>query len=203
MLTMCPHTLVINPPLKNANTYHFLPLYEKRYKRSLLQELQLRESWMVKQFRNDCTPFLFVANVDIRSQIGGRATRHQYEERVSRKHFVTRQDLRNITRAVRSYSHHRHCEDAISVDRIVAELSQENPASVIAYKCQGSPHPEYPTLQDDTFLLVIMTSYQSQLFEEFAYKVVCMDSTHKTNEYRFKLITLLVVVGFHKGRLMH
>ena len=61
----------------------------------------------------------------------------------------------------------------------------------------------HPTLQDDTFLLVIMTSYQSQLFEEFAYKVVCMDSTHKTNEYRFKLITLLVVDAFHKGRLMH
>ena len=135
------------------------------------------------------------ANVDIRSQIGGHATRHQYEERVSRKHFVTRQDLRNITRAVRNYSHHHHCEDAISVDRIVAELSQENPASVIAYKCQGSPHPSRR--------LVIMTSYLSQLFEEFAYKVVCMDSTHKTNEYRFKLITLLVVDVFHKGRFMH
>ena len=70
---------------------------------------------------------------------------------------------------------------------------------MIAYKCQGSQHPEYPTLQDDTFLLVLMTPYQSQLFEEFGEKVVCMDSTHMTNEYRFKLITLLVVDECHKG----
>ena len=53
--------------------------------------------------------------IDVRSQIGGRAACHQYEERVNRKHFVTRQDLCNITRAVHSYSHHRHSEDAISV----------------------------------------------------------------------------------------
>ena len=45
--------------------------------------------------------------IDVRSQIGGRAACHQYEERVNRKHFVTRQDLCNMTRAVHSYSHHR------------------------------------------------------------------------------------------------
>ena len=47
--------------------------------------------------------------------------------------------------------------------------------------------------------IAIMTQYQAQLFQEFSYKIVCMDSTHKTNEYRFKLITLLVVDEFHKG----
>ena len=137
--------------------------------------------------------------LDIRSQIASRTARHQYEERVNRKHFVTRQDLRNMTREVHNYRHHRHAEDAISVDRIVAELSQESPSPVLAYKRQGFQHSKYPTLQDNTFLLVLMTSYQSQLFEEFGHRVVCMDSTHKTNEYWFKLITLLVIDEFHKG----
>ena len=44
-----------------------------------------------------------------------------------------------------------------------------------------------------------MTEFQAQLFEEFGSKVVCVDSTHKTNEYKFKLITLLVVDECHKG----
>lgn len=136
----------------------------------------------------------------MRSEIGGREARHQYDEQVNRKHLLTRQDLRNITRAVRSYRHHRHSEDAISVDRIVSELSQESTPPVIAYKPQGSKHNNYPTLHESTFLLVLMTAYQSQLFAEFAHKVVCLDSTHKTNEYRFKLITLLVVDEFHRGK---
>ena len=196
---MCQHTLVTNPPLLNANIYPFQTLYGRKCKRNMLQELQLRESWMVccRIMRYNYVSYLLIA--DIRSEIGGREARHQYEEQVNRKHLVTRQDLRNITRAVRSYRHHRHSEDAISVDRIVAELSQESSSPVLVYKSQGSKHPDYSNLQDSTFLLVLMTAYQSQLFAEFGHKVVCLDSTHKTNEYRFKLITLLVVDEFHKG----
>ena len=44
-----------------------------------------------------------------------------------------------------------------------------------------------------------MTEFQAQLFEEFGTKFVCVDSTHKTNEYKFKLITVLVVDEYHKG----
>ena len=113
--------------------------------------------------------------------------------------MVTRQDLCNITRVVRNYKHRRHSEDAISVSRIVAELSRENPSPVVVYKSQGSKHPDYHTLQEDTFLLVVMTPYQSALLEKFGHKVLCMDSTHKTIAYKFKLITLLVVDEFHNG----
>ncbi len=68
-----------------------------------------------------------LATTDIRSELGGHAARHQYKERVTRRHFVTRQDHRNITRVVQNYSRHCYSEDAISVDRIATELSQENP----------------------------------------------------------------------------
>ena len=51
---------------------------------------------------------------------------------------------RNICRKVREFSNHRHLEDAISVDRIVAELRQESPSPILLYKPQGILDPEIP-----------------------------------------------------------
>ena len=51
----------------------------------------------------------------------------------------------------------------------------------------------------DTFLLVLMTEFQTSMFEMFCPKIVCVDSTHKTNQYRFKLITVVVPDEYHNG----
>ena len=40
-------------------------------------------------------------------------------------------------------------------------------------------------LEKESFLLAIMTKFQAQMFEMFSHKVVCVDSTHKTNPYGF------------------
>ena len=39
------------------------------------------------------------------------------------------------------------------------------------------------------------------LFNAFSHRIVCLDSTHKTNHYRFKLLILVVRDEFHNGRL--
>jgi len=70
---------------------------------------------------------------------------------------------------------------------------------VLFYKPQTSENAEHPLLQEESFLFILMTEFQAQLFEEFGSKLVCVDSTHKTNECKFKLITLLVVDEYHKG----
>ena len=141
----------------------------------------------------------FLLSLDIRAELGGRTGRDQYQDCATRRHFITRQDLRNITRKIRDFAHHRHSEDATSVDRIANELLREVPSPVLFYKPQNSRNAEYPCLQEESFLFVLMTEFQAQLFEEFGNKLVCIDSTHKTNEYKFKLITLLVVDEYHKG----
>lgn len=136
---------------------------------------------------------------DIRSGVAGRTTRTSYSETTERKHFVTRQDVRNITRPIKDFSRHRHAEDAISVDRIVTELMKEEPSPILAYKQQGFKHSSYPSLPDESFLLIIMTGFQAKLFCEYASKILCIDATYRTNEYKFKLITLLVVDEYRKG----
>ena len=37
------------------------------------------------------------------------------------------------------------------------------------------------------------------MFEKFSQKVVCIDSTHKTNPYGFKLVTIVVPDEFKNG----
>ena len=113
------------------------------------------------------------------------------------------QDARNIVRKMENALKHRHSNDALSVDRLVKEL--QNETTIIAYKPQGIhddvQYPAYPLLTEDNFLLVIMTEFQCDMFKKHSEKVVCVDSTHKTNPYGFKLVTIVVPVEFQDGLL--
>ena len=100
---------------------------------------------------------------------------------------------------LRNFTQHRHTEDAVSLHQIVKELSMESPSPVLLYKPQGTEDVEFPTLAKDTFLLVIMTEFQATLFETFSEKITCIDSTHKTNQYRFKLLTIVVPDEYRNG----
>ena len=55
-----------------------------------------------------------------------------------------------------------------------------------------------PLLKEENFLLAIMTEFQAALFMKFS-DLLYAYSTHKTNEYGYKLITVLVVDEFHNG----
>lgn len=134
----------------------------------------------------------------IRSDLGQRQSREKFTEKASRRHFITRQDCRNIGRKIRDFSQHRHADDAISVDRIVRELCSEPKSPILLYKAQGADKPEIE-LPTNTFIIAIMTEFQAQLFNAFSQKIVCLDSTHCTNQYRFKLVTLMVADEFTNG----
>lgn len=94
-------------------------------------------------------------------------------------------------------------EDAISVDRIVKEFREEVYTNTLLYKPQGIRDPEFPNLAEDTSLFVIMTSFQASMFEAFCSKITCLDSTHKTNQCRFKLLTVVVPDEYHNGRSLN
>ena len=160
-------------------------------------------------------------HIDVRGFIGKRDQRQNFMQNVTRQQFVTRQDCRfvtnaatydytyrvfnnysiyrNICRKLNDFSRHRHSEDAVSVQRIVEELRLESPSPMLYYKAQGVKDPKHPKLAEDTFLLVLMTNFQAGLFELFGNKIVCQDSTHKTNQYRFKLTTMVVPDEYHNG----
>ena len=134
--------------------------------------------------------------------MGKRHNRKDFIDKASRKHFITRQDCRNIARKLRDFSQHRHADDAVSVDRIVQELHNEEKSPVLVYKAQGASDPDL-SVPSDTFLLAIMTEFQAEVFNAFSSRIVCLDSTHCTNQYRFKLVTLMVADEFRNGMSTH
>jgi hypothetical protein len=76
----------------------------------------------------------------------------------------------------------------------------EEPCPVIAYKPCGKKNEKYPLLREENFLIVLMTDFQADMFSQWS-KMACVDSTHKTNDYGYKLITLLVIDEFRKGNV--
>jgi len=47
----------------------------------------------------------------------------------------------------------------------------------------------------------MMTDFQATMFRKFP-ELVCVDSTHKTNEYGYKLVTVLVADEFKNRKLI-
>ena len=118
---------------------------------------------------------------------------------VSRKHLITKKDVRNVEVKVRDRIIIHHKDDARSVQLAVAELQQESYNPILAFKPQGCTDSKFSTLAEDTFLLVLQTQFQKRLYELYGGCVLCIDSTHGTNAYRFKLITCMVRDHFGQG----
>ena len=93
-------------------------------------------------------------------------------------------------------------DDHTSVDAWVEQLNEMGEDSpVLIYKPQGAqPTEETPGLSASDFILALQTVTQRQLMMKFGNgNVVCLDSTHGTNQYDFNLVTVMVVDDFGEG----
>ena len=137
---------------------------------------------------------------DIWSGVGDRAERHNFNSIAQREHFITRQDIRNISKSVVDMSAVNHADDAQSVVAIVKKLANEQYNPVLLHKPFGVKDENFPELPEDSFMLVIQTEHEKELFEKFSSGVVCVDSTHNTNQYNYKLITLMIRDNHGQGK---
>ena len=88
---------------------------------------------------------------------------------------------------------------------LVKELQAEPYNPILLYKPQGITDPKLPGISKDGFILALQTEFQRDLYRQYASTVTCIDSTHKTNAYDFKLVTLLVHVvdEYREGIAIH
>ena len=138
--------------------------------------------------------------VDVREDVGDRQNREAFDQCVSRRHFLSKSDINNIRVKVDDRIIKRHEDDATSVSLLVSELHEESFDPVLYFKRQGSKSPEHPSLPEETFILAIQTKFQLELYKQHAPTILCIDSTHGTNQYRFKLITIVVPDDLGKGQ---
>ena len=85
-----------------------------------------------------------------------------------------------------------HTEDAHSVDHLLNKLWKESYVPALLYKPQGIVDPNISTPKDRS-ILARQTEFQQDVYLQYASSVVFIDSTHKTDVYDFKLLTLMVI----------
>ena len=132
-------------------------------------------------------------------------TRHvllifSFSENVTRKHLVTGRDILNIKTRVQDQAIIKHRDDATSVMLAVAELQQEKFNPVFYFKQQHVVDELYPQFSREAFLLMLLSEFQQRMYLRFASKILCIDSTHDTNAYKFKLLTAKVADDFAVGK---
>jgi hypothetical protein len=126
--------------------------------------------------------------------------RNSVSDEFERIHLIQRKDINNIQRSLKLEGGQRHSDDATSVAAWVEEMRGKGEDNVVLfYKPQGVDD-ERRALKRDDFVIALQTPIQAEMFKKFGEgKVVCVDATHGTNAYDFKLITLLVVDEYGEG----
>jgi hypothetical protein len=84
-----------------------------------------------------------------------------------------------------------HPKDGNSVLCWVEQLLNED--ALLAFKASADPVPEGSTLAADSFVLIIQTNYQKEVFQMLGNSFMGIDATHNTTHYEnFNLFTLIV-----------
>ena len=126
--------------------------------------------------------------------------RENVVEGITREHLVTKQDVHNIQNQYNVEGVMRHSNDLTSVCAWVEELISSPNNPVLLFKAQGEEQPHgMDNVGSDDFILGIQTDFQLDMLCKYGHMCICMDATHGTNMYDFKLITLLVHDEFGEG----
>ena len=136
--------------------------------------------------------FCEIFHTDVRETVGDHNKLEDFDQSVSRRHFLTKSDVRNIRVKVEDRIIKRHEDDATSVTMMVAELQQESFNPILIFKPQGEKDQTH-SLPIESLVLAIQTQFQQELYKKYVSTIMCIDSTHGT---RFKLISIVVVASY-------
>lgn len=119
------------------------------------------------------------------------------KDNLERIHLLTKKDLFNIKKIYNLQNDSvTHSIDSIGLEGWITEMTD---SVVRLYKRQGQLDPNFPELEEQDFLLVIMNDAQLEILKKCAEECVCVDATHGSNPYNFELTTLLVIDEMREG----
>ena len=104
-----------------------------------------------------------------------------------------------------NYGRRLHPDDSKSTYLLVKKLQEEEFNAVLLYKPQGDKIVIGPKIYNELdvgknlFAIGLQTKQQLDVFIKHSNKIVCIDSTHETNQYEFPLVILVVADEFNKG----
>ena len=104
-----------------------------------------------------------------------------------------------------NYKKRMHRDDSTSTFLMVKKLQQDDFNIILVYKPQGEKILRGPKMYDDIdlknniFAFGFQAKEQLKMFQKHAHKIVRIEATHKTNQYKFPLINLVISDEFIKG----
>lgn len=130
---------------------------------------------------------------EVREHFSDRDKRDKLED-LKYYHLIDKKTIHNLKTKLADSIIIQDSNDAISTALKVEALQQELYNPVLLFKQQDAEDASN-ILNKKDFLLALMTKQQMEMYENFANIILCMDSTHKTNSYSFKVI----LMRFGKG----
>ncbi|XP_035215656.1 uncharacterized protein LOC118189203 [Stegodyphus dumicola] len=131
---------------------------------------------------------------------GNRENRNNFPVKES---FVSRKTISAYSRYLNNSL--RPSSDAVSVNSIIETLKCEAYNPVLLYKPQNNSTLYGPTDLDNlpnhkvSFALGLQTREQKEMMIKGCTEILCIESTHKTNQYDFYLLNLIVPDEFGCG----
>lgn len=118
---------------------------------------------------------------------------------ITRYQATNKHDLHNIMKEFNLVKSRLCQNDLVSVNTWVqTQMALGDDNCVLGHKEQGVADPDR-LLQEDDFVLIIMTKYQSDVLASYAKDKVLVDSTHKTTGYDFQLTSLVTIDEYDTG----
>lgn len=114
--------------------------------------------------------------------------------------LLTKSDFKNIEKSffLNFGQDIKYANDRENVDIWMQELQNCQNSCVLFYKAQGQ-NSDISYLNNDDFLLIIMTTVQEEILKKFSTNCLCIDRTHEVNSYGYELITLLALDSLQRG----
>ena len=105
---------------------------------------------------------------------------------MQKQHFVTNEELRNISNSFGINEVKRHVDDQTSLLSWIQDWASIDSNAVLFYKLEGDdPPPDCPELKTEDFMIVIQSPFQRYMAEKFLQNGFCVDSTHGTTGTTF------------------
>ncbi|KAJ6552239.1 hypothetical protein DFH09DRAFT_833175, partial [Mycena vulgaris] len=95
---------------------------------------------------------------------------------VSRTEFIELRDIRKIQKEIEAETVQLHPDDGQSVLKWVERLRAKD--HLLGFKSRTDPPPTGSGIPPDTFLLMIQTKWQRDMFAKYGEPLLCIDATH-------------------------
>ncbi|GBO07388.1 hypothetical protein AVEN_170438-1 [Araneus ventricosus] len=166
-----------------------------------LKYLQLKQSTrdVIKTYLSFSVPIPKIQKM-LRGELGSRDKRNFFPIKEA---FVSRKVIQAYLRSSDNSMFPK--DDSTSVISIVECLRKEPYDPILIFKLQnsttlyGPSDLDYLPTSQTSFALGFQTEHQRDMLVSNSDKVLCIDSTHKTNQYDFYLINLIVPDNYGKG----